>query len=99
MDLELNNCFPTSPIGASPNAKRKIAPTRAIIQYVPTLIFPIFKFGKNKIDKVINTNVIEAISIVGIIKKPNDIIELFFQNMISKFDIFASYFSEGFKYC
>ena len=64
----LTNSFPTSLIGANENAKRIIAPIRAMIQYVPNLIFPILKVGKNRIEQVISRNVTQEIIIVGIIK-------------------------------
>ena len=67
--LLLINWFPTSLIGAKENAKRMMAPIRAIIQYVSNLIFPILICGKNGIDKITDINVIEAIIIVGIITK------------------------------
>ena len=57
----------TSLIGAKENAKRMTAPVRAIIQYVPNLTFPIFKTGKNKIERVISVNVMSEIIMVGII--------------------------------
>ena len=63
----LVNSLKTSLIGANENAKRTIAPTRAIIQYVPNLTFPIFTIGKNKIERVINVNVMSEITMVGII--------------------------------
>ena len=63
----LVNCLKTSPIGANENAKRMIAPTRAIIQYVPSLTLPILMDGKNNIDRVMSKNVIMEIMSVVII--------------------------------
>ena len=65
----LVNCFPTSSIGAKEKDKRIIAPNKAIIQYVSSFIFPIFRCGKNRIDNITNVNVETEITIVGIITK------------------------------
>ena len=58
----------TSFIGAKENTKSIVAPINAMIQYVPTLIFPILIDGKNKIDNVMSRNVVIEITMVGIIK-------------------------------
>ena len=63
----LVNWLNTSFIGANENDKSRTAPSRAINQYVLNLIFPSLIVGKNKIDRVINMNVITEITIVGII--------------------------------
>ena len=44
-----------------------MAPSKEIIQYVSSLIFPKRICGKNKIDRITSIKVVEAIIIVGII--------------------------------
>ena len=62
------SCDQTSPIGASPVAKRIMAPVSAINQYVETQNLPILIFGKKRIDSVTDMNVMLEIIIVGIIR-------------------------------
>ena len=66
-DVFAVNWVATSLIGAKENAKRVTAPIKAMIQYVPSLIFPTLTVGKNKIDRVISRNVVTDITMVGII--------------------------------
>ena len=69
-------------IGHNVVATSKIAPTKAIIQYVSILIFLIWMCGKNNIDRVIPTNVKPAIIIVAIIQ--TIIMDLLFYKTIKK---------------
>ena len=69
IDALLVNCFPTSWMGAKENAKRIMAPNKAIIQYVSNFTLPILMCGNNRIDKMTNINVVIEIIIVGIITK------------------------------
>ena len=67
IDVLLVNWFQTFLIGAKLNEISKIAPKRAISQYVDNVTFPILIFGNNKTDNVTRTNVIKQITNVGII--------------------------------
>ena len=71
IDQSFTNCSPTSFIGANPHVSKMIAPTKAIIQYVSSLYFPIWTCGKNRIDAITPANVIEAIMIVAIMMSHN----------------------------
>ena len=61
------NVVHISLIGTNLNNKSKIAPIRAITQYVPIFCLLSFTLGKNIIETVIAMNVIKATIKVGII--------------------------------
>lgn len=69
IEVLLTSCSPTSFIGASPPIKRTTAPSKATIQYVSNLNFPIRMCGNNKIDNITSRNVIDDITVVAIITK------------------------------